>query len=285
MEVADIVRRLRANEDYEHIAETVKRTDLLPKNSESNSLEGDLSCRLGRPVRDEVREIKHYGHTLGLDLIPEAEVSTAHTRAKSESWTGGTHDKAFLDHFVQLYFTWVHPFYILFPKGLFFHDMIRGQSKYCSALLVSAILACACCFSDDPKSRTNPSDHSTAGDHFFAKAKSLLFQQEHSNLATVQALALMGLREASLDHESSGFSYSEKCMRMIVELGLHLSFDSSVSKLSSIEIAARRITFWGCFTQDTYVCALLQREESLMFVGYGHCAPEGYLNFREQLST
>ena len=38
---------------------------------------------------------------------------------------------------------------------------------------------------------------------------------------------------------------------MIVELGLHLFFDSSIGKLSSTEIAASRITFWGCFTQDT----------------------------------
>ncbi len=255
-EVADIVQRIRANEDYERIAETVKRTDLLPELSESNSLEGDLSCRLGRPARDKVGEIKHFGHTSGLGLIPEAEVSpTTYTHAISEAWTRVTDDNIFLDHLLQLYFAWMHPFYTVFPKDLFLHDMSRGQSKYCSALLFNAILASACCFSDDSKSRADPSDPSTSGDHFFAEAKELLSQQEHSNLTTVQALALMGEREASSNRESSGFSYSGRCMRMIVELGLHLSFDSSVSKLSSTEISARRITFWGCFTLDTWVLA------------------------------
>lgn len=260
-EVADIVQRIRANEDYERIAETVKRTDLLPEHSESNSLEGDLSCRLGRPARDEVGEIKHFGHTSGLGLIPEAEASPIYTHAISEAWTKVTDDKNFLDHLLQLYFNWMHPFYTVFPKDLFLHDMRWGQSKYCSALLFNAILASACCFSDDSKSRADPSNPSTTGDHFFAEAKQLLSQQEHSNLTTVQALALMGLREASSNHESSGFSYSGRCMRMIVELGLHLSFDSSISKLSSTEISARRITFWGCFTLDTWVLALSNRVE------------------------
>ncbi len=138
-----------------------------------------------------------FGHTSESGLIPEAEVPPAYTRPKFESWTSVTYEKTFLDHLVQLCFTWVHPFCILFPKVLFLRDMIRGQSKYCSALLVNAVLVCARCFSNDPKSRTNPSDSSTAGDHFFAEAKSLFSQQEHSNLVTVQALALMGLREAS----------------------------------------------------------------------------------------
>ena len=77
--------RIRANEDYERIADTVKRTDLLPEHSESNSLEGDPSCRLGRPVRDEVGEIKHSGHTSVLGLTPEVEVSPPCHRATSEA--------------------------------------------------------------------------------------------------------------------------------------------------------------------------------------------------------
>ena len=104
-EVTDIVQRIRANEDYERIAETARRTDMLPKHSESNSLEGDLSCRLGRPARDKVRELKHFGHTSGLGLIPEAELSPTYTRATTEAWTSVTDDKIFLDHLLQLYFT------------------------------------------------------------------------------------------------------------------------------------------------------------------------------------
>ena len=115
--------------------------------------------------------------------------------------------KTFSDHLIQLYFTCVHPFYILLQKTLFLHDMgsLHGKSKYCSPLLVNAILACACYFSEDPRSRSNPSDLSTTGDQFFAEAKLLLSQQEHSNLTGVQFLALMGLREASSNHESRGF--------------------------------------------------------------------------------
>lgn len=41
-EVAGIVQHIGVSEDYEHIAEMVKRTGLLPIYSEPNSLEGDL---------------------------------------------------------------------------------------------------------------------------------------------------------------------------------------------------------------------------------------------------
>ena len=170
-EVTDTVQRIRANEDNEHIAETVKRMELLPEHSESNYLEGELSCRFGRPARDELGEIKHYGHTSGLGLVLQVEVSLAYSRTASEAWTSVTDYRGFLDDLIQLHFTWLHPFYLLFSKDLFLQDMVRGQSKYCSALLVNAILAFACCFSIHPKSRANPSDRSTTENHFFAEAK------------------------------------------------------------------------------------------------------------------
>ena len=152
---------------------------------------------------------------------------------------------------MALYFCWSHPYYVLFSKELFLHDMARGRSKYCSPLLVNALLAVACAFSDRPDARTDPNDPGTAGDHFFAEARRLLQSNDSSNLTTVQALALMGLREASCSRDSSGYQYAGRCIRMAIELGLHLSFGADNNKLGPTELEVRNITFWGCFTYDT----------------------------------
>ena len=251
-EVAEIVQQIRADEDLDSIAESLKKNVTLPERSNVKSAEGDLSNLIGRPSIDASGVVKHYGHTSSLSLVCDGERSPMHLPT-SDVWTRVTRDAAFLEHLLNIYFCWGHPFYVLFSKELFLDDMNKGRSKYCSPLLVNALLAFACAFSDRPEAREDPSDPTTAGNHFFAEAARLLFESDASNLTTVQALALMGLREVSCGRDSSGFQYAGRCVRMSIELGLHLSFASASDKISPTELEARKITFWGCFVNDTYV--------------------------------
>lgn len=249
-EVAEIVQQIRADEDLDNIAESLKKNVMLPERSSAKSAEGELSNLIGRPSIDASGVVKHFGHTSSLGLVSDREASPMHLQT-SEVWTRVTRDTAFVEHLLSLYFCWVHPTYVLFSKELFLGDMGKGRSKYCSPLMVNALLALACAYSDRPEARENPSDPTTSGDHFFAEAKRLLNENESSNLTTVQALALMGLREASFGRDSSGFQYAGRCVRMLIELGLHLSFASASDKISHTELEARSITFWGCFINDT----------------------------------
>ena len=248
-EVAELVQQIRADEDLDSIAESLKKNVTLPERSSAKSAEGDLSNLIGRPSIDAMGVAKHYGHTSSLGLVSDGEHSPVHLQT-SEVWTRVTRDTTFLEHLLDMYFCWAHPFYVLFSKKLFLDDMDKRRSKYCSPLLVNALLAFACAYSDRPEAREDPSDPKTAGDHFFAEAKRLLNENDSSNLTTVQALALMGLREASYGRDSNGFQYAGRCIRMLIELGLHLSFAAS-DKISPTELEARRITFWGCFVNDT----------------------------------
>lgn len=249
-EVAKIVHQIRADEDLNIIAESLKKNVTLPERSGTELARGDLSNLIGRPSIGALGMIKHHGHTSSLSLISNGEQSPIHPQT-SEVWTRVTRDAAFVEHLLSIYFCWAHPYFVLFSKELFLDDMAKGQSKYCSPLMVNALLAFACAYSDRPEARENPSDPTTAGDHFFAEARRLLNENESSNLTTVQALALMGLREASCSRDSNGFQYAGRCMRMLIELGLHLSFAATNDKISHTELEARRITFWGCFINDT----------------------------------
>ena len=136
--------------------------------------------------------------------------------------------------------------------------MERGHTDSCSAMLVHAIMAMACHYSDRSLARANPHDPSTAGDHFFAEAKRLLDQDQTPCLTTVQALGLLSVRETSHGRDSYGYQYAGRAVRMALELGLHLS--TIGHGLHSSEEEARRVTFWAVFNLETYVALLYARQ-------------------------
>jgi hypothetical protein len=116
------------------------------------------------------------------------------------------------------------------------------------------MLALGCHFTASPAARSNPEDSSTAGDHFFKEAKRLILENdehEKPRLATVQALALMSVREAGCGREGKGWVYSGMSFRMAYDLGLNVDAGGLHGpNLDEREVDARRITFWGCFLFD-----------------------------------
>ena len=178
------------------------------------------------------------------------------------SWTSVTTDKELVIHLLNMYFTWHYPYFATLSKSLFFRDFFRGrpedgapQLEYCTSLLVNAMLCVGCHFTSWAASRTDAQDPSTAGDHFFKEAKRLVVDNdelESPRLATVQALALMSVREAGCGREAKGWVYSGMSFRMACDLGVNLGLTggSGTSSLDEQEIDARRITFWGCFLFD-----------------------------------
>ncbi len=248
-EVAEIVQLIRANENLDVIAETLRKNATLPDIS-GVSLQGELSNQFIGRAAFESGTIRAYGLSSNLGLVSDEETRPTQLN-HSEDWTTVTSDKSLIECLLKLYFVWVHPFYCFFSEKMFLDDFANNRTEHCSSLLVNAILATACHYSDRPDARLVPHDHDTAGDHFFAEAQQLLNERNEANLTIVQALALMGLREASAGRPNSGFQYSGRCMRMLVELGLHLSIGPEGSELDPRDLEARKITFWACFNYDT----------------------------------
>ena len=248
-EVADIVQSIREDQDLDLIAESLKRNVTLTETSEGSSIESDLSYMIGKPsAHDEPGVLKHYGHTSSMSLVSDPNFPAFDIRRK-EAWTSVTRDAQLVEHLTELYFCWSHPVYVLLSKHMFLHDMAKGNSKYCSPLLVNALLASPCLLSDRLEARAEPSNPATAGNHFFAEAKRLLDADDSSCLTTVQALAIMALAEPSRGNNSNGWKLAGRAFRMAIELGLHLSFGSD-GKVGPTETEARRITFWGLFNLE-----------------------------------
>ena len=197
------------------------------------------------------------------DVSDELEEYTT-DREPIASWTEVTSDPRLVLHLTNMYFTWHYTFFTTLSKTLFWRDFKQGKpsrdfknkTEYCTPLLVNAILALGCHFTSWPAARALPEDTATAGDHFFKEAKRLILQNdEHENprITTVQALALMSVREAGCGREAKGWVYSGMSFRMAYDLGLNVG--DGAGDIQETEIDARKITIWGCFLFDKCIFA------------------------------
>ncbi|KAJ5492266.1 hypothetical protein N7453_010363 [Penicillium expansum] len=288
----ELVRQIRSCDDLEDVAASViaqekglMSTDKAAKESASNEniveidqFESELAGKMSELMLDGSR--KFIGGTSNLIFLPpgsELQESTSiqnslafdadKTHAVSR-WTEVTDDDSLISHLMTMYFTWHYPFFTTLSKNMFYRDYIRGvSSSYCSALLVNAILALGCHFSSWQGAFDDPQNPATAGNHFFKEAKRLVLENdEHENakLCTVQAFALMSVREAGCGREGKGWVYSGLSFRMAFDLGLNLdSANLGAHNLSDEEIDARRITFWGCYLIDKCWSNYLGRQPQL----------------------
>ena len=282
-EVYDLVREIRSCENLDSVAETILSRGLQVRddaqdddpNSEDDSgtathtFEKELGAKMGE-LRLENGAIRFIGGTsnllfgdsdsaksIGPMLTPGIQHYTRQEDAV-RSWTSVTGDVDLILHLLNMYFTWHYTYFTTLSRYMFFQDFFRGKpvherrkNEYCTSLLVNAMLSLGCHFTSWPAARSAPQDSATAGAHFFQEAKRLIKdndEYEEPRLATVQALALMSMREAGCGREAKGWIYSGMSFRMACDLGLNVQQESP--NLDEFEVDARRVTFWGCFLFD-----------------------------------
>lgn len=164
------------------------------------------------------------------------------------TWTETSSDRSLVQHLLALYFCWEYPTFASLSKEHFLKDFHNGRPRYCSSILVNALLALGCRFSTQPSTRENPDDPYSSGDHFFKEALRLFFLEDnHHSLTTIQALGIMSIREASCGRDSESWYYAGQSIRLAVEMGLHRISDDSGD---SDEVAVQAATFWGAFALD-----------------------------------
>ena len=284
-DVPAIVKQIRTCDSLDTVAEAILKdeipggagddggTDVEPDDSfgPNQPVEGerDLARKMGelRIENGSVRFIGGTSHLIYLGepaSVPDEPESDSYmtTEDPITSWSEVTKDTQLVVHLINMYFAWHYPYFTTLSKSLFYRDFLRGKpvgqprsTVYCSSLLVHAMLALGCHFTSVTGAFAVPGDSRTKGDHFFAEAKRLIVENdeyEKPRLTTVQALALMSVREAGCGREAKGWVYSGMSFRMAQDIGLNLDIGGGRGKgsLDEQEIDARRITFWGCFLFD-----------------------------------
>ncbi|KAM7219324.1 Fungal specific transcription factor domain containing protein [Rhypophila decipiens] len=163
-------------------------------------------------------------------------------------WTKITLDGGLVTHLLSLYFCWEYPTFASLSKEHFLQDFSEGRTRFCSSILVNALLALGCRFSSKPTTRAVPHDPYTSGDHFFREALRLFNEEaDHHKLTTIQALGIMSIREASCGRDSESWYYAGQSIRLAIEMGLHeIQGDGRDDDLTAVQAA----TFWGAFALD-----------------------------------
>jgi hypothetical protein len=282
-DVPTLVRRIRTCQSLDDVAEAIIREEQgIEEEEEDDTLlnettfstevptfENEVSGKMGE-LRLENGSVRFIGGTSNLIyLSPEDEDDGLGSDALQQqdepltSWTTVTKDAEVIVHLINMYFTWHYPYFTTLSKSLFYRDFLLGKppgspkrTVYCSSLLVNAMLALGCHFTNSPAGCADPNDPTTKGDAFFQEAKRLIVENdeyEKPRLTTIQALALMSVREAGCGREAKGWVYSGMSFRMAQDMGLNLDsggMNNSRDPMDEKEIDARRITFWGCFQFD-----------------------------------
>jgi hypothetical protein len=283
-EVSGLVQQIRTCESLDAVAEAIIAKEngeededeqvspfTSPALAAQSTFESQLSGKMGE-LRLEDGSTRYIGGTSHLIYLNEHEGAESSALLSNidqyqqqdnpiTSWTTVTSDPDLVLHLINMYFCWHYTFFTTLSKSLFYRDFLLGKpppgsrrkTEYCTPLLVNAMLALGCHFTSWPGARAVRDDSATAGDHFFKEAKRLILEgdlHEVAALTTVQALALMSVREAGCGREAKGWVYSGMSFRMACDLGLNLSSGHMGKGIDESEEDARKITFWGCFLFD-----------------------------------
>jgi hypothetical protein len=285
-DVPNLVQEIRTCESLDAVAEKIaskehgidvedeEQDDIKPRydngSTVGSTFETQLYGKMG-DLRMEEGSVRYIGGTSNLIHLTQEDSSNEsmdeYTQQEDSitSWTDVTDDPELVVHLLHMYFTWHYTYFTTLSKTLFYRDFLLGKppptakrkTYYCSPLLVNAILALGCHFTSHSGAREDPEDSATAGDHFFKEAKRLIMENdehEKPRLTTVQALALMSVREAGCGREAKGWVYSGMSFRMACDMGLNLDSGRLTTNKAingdDAEEDVRRITFWGCFLFD-----------------------------------
>ncbi|CAI6100626.1 unnamed protein product, partial [Clonostachys chloroleuca] len=162
----------------------------------------------------------------------------------ASTWTSLTKENGYIQHLLSLYFCWEYPIFASLSKDHFIKDFREGRNRYCSSMLVNALLALGYCFSSQKIVTGTSQAPLPSGDQFFEESQRLLdAETDRQSLITVQTLGILSLRESSCGRDTQSSYYAEQSIRLAVEMGLHCNNPSMDGDETSVTIA----TFWGAF--------------------------------------
>ncbi|KAM0350979.1 hypothetical protein ACHAPU_002757 [Fusarium lateritium] len=220
----------------------------------------ELTNALGCFTLGETGELRYFGASSNFTIIQNHNIkipSSAKARNRGIEAARGMpgffeSSDELRDHLLTLFWKWQNSWQYIVPRELFVRDLyVDKAERYCTPLLLSAILAFASRYSARPELRSDPDDPNTAGEAFAAQAKTMLHHESDApTTSTVQATALLGLYWASIDNEGLGFMYIGMASRMAMNLGLHCDCSGYTNMISEDDIEARTVTFWGIYVLD-----------------------------------
>ncbi|KAF5973738.1 hypothetical protein FBULB1_8122 [Fusarium bulbicola] len=270
-EGTDILRRIQSGHDIESILDHIQRADLLKQ----AHVVPDHYYQYEFPYRKEmpnflIQEGNQYldswlyKYSLGKarmqdggnpptehPIIYEAPYHAAEMvdplldEVDAQKWTCIIDDDKLLRKLLETYFMTEYTFYPAFQKNYFLEDMASGRGKYCSSLLVHAVLASACHGYSKMSHRSQFWNPRTLGYQFLAEARRL-WEMEIGNarLTTIQAAIVLSIVHDANGSDEVGRSYLTQAVA--AAHAIHL-FSTPTTNSDDAEHNARAFTAWALF--------------------------------------
>ncbi|KAH6980204.1 hypothetical protein EDB82DRAFT_578349 [Fusarium venenatum] len=172
-------------------------------------------------------------------------VSTLLDTCEPSKWTTVSTDDELLREILRRYFTSVYMFLPFFDKDSFLYDMARGRNRFCSSLLVNAVLASgyrACPTLPDRHEFSNPS---LLQYKFLSEARRLReLEAGESSITGIQTDMILHLEHGMNGQDKLGWSLCIAAVASAQELGL---FDGYTPTMSKAQRTVRTMTAWALF--------------------------------------
>ena len=245
-----------SEEIFASLASEDKRSLILQELQDGNTLD-TIWEKLNGPMADRQSRQRSGQNKDDMEWVGDVVENTrADSRQNTkeeqdgEPWTRAMSDDVLIEHFLSLYFCWEYPIFATLSRQHFLADYRAGRRRYCSSLLVNAILAIGCSLSGMHETDIGTdSNRHVSGQQLFDEAGRLLAKEDDTpQLTNVQALGILSIFELSCGNQHKSILYSGRSIRMAVEMGLHL--DTLTSQFPQIELEVRSATIWGAFALD-----------------------------------
>ncbi|EXL96025.1 fungal-specific transcription factor domain-containing protein [Fusarium oxysporum II5] len=287
-----------SNCDHEEVAFVTTTQAAQPALNSATSEEemDDLANALGCFTLGEIGELRYFGASSNFSIIHNHAIKVPSSiQARNRGIEAASNMPDFItpsdelrDHLLEIFWRWQNSWQYIVPRELFVRDLyVEKNGRYCTPLLMAAILAMSSRYSPRLELRTDPDDANTAGEAFAAQAKTMLhYECEAPTTSTVQATALLGLYWATIDNEGLGFMYIGMATRMAMNLGLHCDCSPYASKglVSDDDVEARNVTFWGVYVLDKFYCLGMGRPASIQEYNITTTKPKGLVQHSPLLS-
>lgn len=229
---------------------------------ESKNSVDDLTQAFGCFTLGDTGELRFFGASSNFSIIQNPSLKVASSlEARNQGIAAAQQSPGYFepseelqDHLLSIFWRWQNSWQYIVSRESFVRDLyVEKSGRYCTPLLLTAILALSSRYSSRLELRMDLADPNTAGTIFARQAKLMLdCEYEAPTTSTVQATAILGLYWASIDNEGLGFMYIGMASRMAMNLGLHSDCSHYVAKglVTQEDVEERSIAFWGIYVLD-----------------------------------
>lgn len=161
-------------------------------------------------------------------------------------WTNVCADEPLLHRLMEAYFMHIYTAFPFFHKECFLRGLGSVSRRFCSSLLVNAILAHACHATPTVAYRNEHWNPQTLGYMFLAEARRLLeLETGRPKITTIQAMLVMNITMNDHGVEGAAYQYLTKAVALAYMMG----FFNSASELEAdqdVKIVLE-VTAWALF--------------------------------------